>query len=260
LQYAQNGSSPSSFESPANVTINQSWALGTKYLNTDAYIWLFGNGTSTPLISDITFFDQEVATGTDIMKDNYIQQSNPAWNNGTETYISVKARATQNMRSLIEADISSIPTGANINNATLSLYYYAMTADPVGRNYSVYVVWDNRTWTENESTWNNYTTGLPWTASGGDYNPSPIASLTVPANFGWMNWTVTQHVQAAKDAGRSNISFLIRDVEESGITNRQAYFYSKGSSNASKPALTINYSLSTSGTASFTKTTWLWWE
>lgn len=64
LEYAQNGSSPSGNETPANVTANQSWILGVKHLHVDAYIWLFGNGTSTPSISNITLFDQAVSGET----------------------------------------------------------------------------------------------------------------------------------------------------------------------------------------------------
>ena len=60
-QYAQNGSTPSSFLSPANVTVNTTWGTVPSYLNTDSYFWLFGNGTSTPSVSELTFWTQAVS-------------------------------------------------------------------------------------------------------------------------------------------------------------------------------------------------------
>jgi len=59
VQYVENGSSPSGFLSPENVTTNNTWSLSPEYLNTDGYIWLFGNGTATPSVSLITFSTQE---------------------------------------------------------------------------------------------------------------------------------------------------------------------------------------------------------
>jgi hypothetical protein len=57
IQYSHNTSTPTDFFATFNASLNNSWSLSPQYNNTDAYIWLFGNGTSTPQISNITMYD-----------------------------------------------------------------------------------------------------------------------------------------------------------------------------------------------------------
>lgn len=225
------------------LTGNQTLTIVNPVQDSRVNVTLRGNDTATPEILAITYYSQGTTTVQLSCVDNQIRWGDANTNYGTFENISVKARTSQNIRSLIECDLSSIPANANINNASLALYFYGNdSTDTTGRTYNIYPVWSNRTWGENTSNWNNYTTDTAWTASGGDYNTTPISQLTVPTVFGYMNWTITQLVSNAKN-NNINASMILRDNDEGGVATKQAYFYSKDSSNTSlRPVFSVTYS------------------
>lgn len=105
---------------------------------------------------------------------------------------------------------SDIPSGATITSATLSVYYRGRLGDPTGRTY-----WAYRTtqtdWTEMGVTWNSYDGTNNWLTAGGDYTLTDGSSITLPENFGWVDWDVTNQVQYDLDNANKTADFLIVD-------------------------------------------------
>lgn len=145
-------------------------------------------------------------------------------------------------RSLLKFDMSTIPTGATINSATLRLYESSTAGtSPTGRTYRVNPVVGDWFETMNGNpatagvTWTNRDqAGAAWTTAGGDYLASPSATATVPAVGQWMTWDVTALVAA----GYGN--YIIQDTVYSG--NNQAFFAAREDSTADRhPQLVIDY-------------------
>ncbi len=167
-QYTQNGSSPTGYLSPENQTINYTWATVPSYQNTDWYTWLFGNSTSTPAISSITFWTQAAGAPVETFTQNI-------YNTGWQT---VFINATQNM-----TQIRSMMNSSNVNwiarwNATSQKFesYKAgwsyRASNNANAGEAVYLkVTNNDTITRSNSTGNyNWTASLNWSLWGLDYN------------------------------------------------------------------------------------------
>jgi hypothetical protein len=128
------------------------------------------------------------------------------------TVISVCSEEEENNRGLIHFDLSSIPSGATIDSATL--YLYMFWSDEVDRTYNVHRV--TASWTEAGATWKyrDKDAGIDWATPGGDYVSTETASASSGAAYDvWVGWAVTSDVQAFVD-GTSNHGWLIRDAIE----------------------------------------------
>lgn len=125
-------------------------------------------------------------------KDNWSTPHAADTNYSTQTYVYIISYTGYTRRAYFAFDISSLPAGATISDATLSLYWYFTTAGtPTGRQIDVFKITRND-WVEAQQTWNNYKSGSAWTTPGGDYvTTNPVgATTTIPANFGWINWDI----------------------------------------------------------------------
>ena len=186
-------------------------------------------------------------------KDTQLESEHPTTNYGTESRFNIRDYVNKTRRSLLEFDISGLPSGATINSASLQLYYWAWEwlADPSGKTVWAYKL--TRTdWVEAQATWNIYKTGSSWTSSGGDYVTSSPAggSTTFPADFGWMTWNVLAIVQ---DAYGSSIAaeFLMKFATEGLSANHSLpNFYSNDYTDDTDlcPKLVIVYSVSVAPT------------
>lgn len=86
---------------------------------------------------------------------------------------------------LINFDISPIPSASTILSASLHLYYYNWSGfNPAGRNLTVYLI--KSSWSEQYVYWNTQPS----------YAATPSSSSFVPESKGqWMSWDVTDDVQ-----------------------------------------------------------------
>lgn len=189
-------------------------------------------------------------------KDTHLREDEATANFGTLTFIRVYNRSGRSNRSILEFDLSGLPSGAVISSATLELFYhdYPVYTNPVGLTVWAYKL--SRTdWVEAEATWNIYKTGSDWTAAGSDYvTSSPAGGSTVfPASEEeWISFDVLAIVQDAQDAN-ANAEFLVK-FETEGLASDYslAQLVSNDHAHTSwRPKLTIIYG----GTSSPTVTT-----
>ncbi|MBA2704915.1 MAG: DNRLRE domain-containing protein [Blastocatellia bacterium] len=148
-------------------------------------------------------------------------------------------------RGLYKFDLSSIPSGATISSATLSLYAETDRANNAG-TYRVFR--QKRAWVEAQASWNVYSTGNSWGAAGGfdatDCEQTDIGSLSLTASETlnvFKDWTLTASaIQEMITGGTfTNNGFLIKtDAEADDAYN---FTSSDGATAGNRPKLVIVY-------------------
>ena len=154
--------------------------------------------------------DTEIFNSTD---DVTIDMHSPNNNQGSDVDLKLSNRygTTSDWERdvLCKFDISSIPSGTQINSAILKIFYYQyLDTNPTGRDLTLYRITSN--WNEDSVTWNT--------------RPNLAAEITdsyiVPSSPGiWMEWDVTVDVQDFIDEVQENYGWQIMDEEYWGGSN-----------------------------------------
>lgn len=172
--------------------------------------------------------------------DTWINYYDPNLNFNNETKLNV--HGTEDIKTLIRFDLSSIPAGAKIISATLSLYNYSHSASASGGTLSAYSA--SKPWIESQATWNICSTGNSWAAAGlqagADYRTSPASSITIDTAINvWRELDVSTLVQEWVNGSVDNNGFVVRSPT-GGVKPR---FYSSGflSNPLLRPKLTVTY-------------------
>ncbi len=154
-------------------------------------------------------------------EDSYIKLKNPNDNFGSELIILVDRETTDLMRVLVQFDISSIPAGATVNSATLTI-----DAKKVGGDMSVGAYQLLESWSEATVTWNERSTGVNWSTAGSTYNSTPEDLLNVTKDdVGPHNFDVTSLVQDWVDGSASNFGFMVGSPDGGG--DRKIEYHSR---------------------------------
>jgi len=162
-------------------------------------------------------------------------------------------------RGLIGFDLSSIPAGSIITDATLSLYMSRSSPSPAAVSISLHLAAKN--WgegasdagspgglgtlaTTGDATWlhNAYDTSR-WTTAGGDFRPTASATTSVNADdrrYAWAGAGLTADVQAWVNNPATNFGWFIRGDE---VTDASAQRFNTRENTANVPQLSVTFTI-----------------
>jgi chitodextrinase len=197
-----------------------------------------GSGT------DATVTLQDGLGGYAGTRDAYLYEVHSSSNFGAREDLLDQAPGTRRYRGLVRFAIFAseggpVPDGATITSARLSLYKYS------AYNFTYRLRPLLADWVENQVTWNQRATGLPWagpgaTAIGSDVAVNHDAEAVAPWESGWVEFDVTDGVQAIA-YGRSNYGWLLEGV--SGNSNLKKFRSSEyAADSALRPRLIVTHS------------------
>lgn len=175
--------------------------------------------------------------------DTYLYKWKSGWNYGASTTLWVSNKWADSLAySYLQFDTSSIPAESEILNASLQLWQNKPSS--LGGIVGVHRV--SGDWAEGTQTggvgapsWNDRDDGIAWATPGGDYDPVPIATASLPdAMLGFFNWDITPLVAAWVTGAQADQGLVL--IPESPDTD--AEFDSKQATNPTQvPVLTITY-------------------
>lgn len=171
----------------------------------------------------------------DVIVDTYLTSVNPNNNYTTANYWYV---CSTTQYTILQFDLSGIPTTDVITSAVLSGYFYNQSGAG-DTDINVYRL--KQSWVSNQVTFNNRATGTAWQTAGAlgadDYDSSSLGQATcVGTSYGWIDWSLSNtEIKKMVDGTYSNYGFILR-----GSSAKYAYFRSLDyGSNFAK--LTINH-------------------
>ncbi|MFL6138399.1 MAG: phage tail tip lysozyme [Frankiaceae bacterium] len=154
-------------------------------------------------------------------------------------------------RPLLQFDLRDIPADATVTNATLSLHTDLM---PPAQTVTVDVHRVTSAWKEGSgygdctgdgANWNETQGGVKWTASGGDYDPTVIASKTHNSTDveGWDAFDIAPAVQQWISGQSPNLGLLLKFANEAPVpVNWFAYASDDYAFDPTwRPKLTVTY-------------------
>lgn len=162
-------------------------------------------------------------------QDTRVIENNPDSNFGTGPHLNVDPDSSGVQRSFMLFDLSSIPAGATIEDASLTLCYaIPPLLAAIGRQHDVIAV--TASWAEADVTWNTQ----PGVAAGA------TDSINVPLLGGCVTFNVTGDVQSWID-GASNFGWRIADGNEGGSSAAAIYASGDNGGSVNEPLLSVQY-------------------
>ena len=148
------------------------------------------------------------------------------------------------MKALLRFELPSLPQGARLQSATLSLYTLQRTTDDPLLT-QVYAV--GRPWSEDESSWLLANAGEPWAQSGGegpgaDYVEPAVAVNNLTDDQAWYAWDVSDVVGTWLEAPETNQGLMY--WAQGGEAVRYNLASADNSHKNLRPRLTITYLVS----------------
>jgi hypothetical protein len=188
-------------------------------------------------------------------QDTFIANQSYALRNfGGSSFLAVGSTSNNDTaRGLIRWDLSSIPAGSVIVDATMSLYSYN---DPSDRQITIGAHRMLRPWIEgtlnnqnrqlnspSSSAWTESGSGLSWGSPGAssptDRDPSALTAST-SGGVGWYSWDLTSAVQKWLDGDWTNHGILLKSLNE-GINNLKYFYPSEYATESLRPELVVEY-------------------
>jgi parallel beta-helix repeat protein len=188
----------------SNIERSSDW-ISTSYNNQNDTLSFITVGGEQPLPFLSLFYPTD---------DTFLSKVNPTGSFGNYTYLCVRNTYglggvdMYQMNGLVKFNLSSLHQGAIIPSATLHLFYYNWSDNsPEGRELNLYMVTSD--WDEDTATWNTRPS----------YASYPTTNATVPDEYGWMMWDVTDDVQSFVDGQSCNYGWKITDENYWGDAN-----------------------------------------
>ncbi len=163
------------------------------------------------------------------------QEPNNNYGDNKETWVS--SASYDITRSLLRFNMSKIPVGAKILQATLSLYLISSSTWGEDHPVSAYRITNN--WKEDEVSWNSRETGENWNIAGGDFDNTPVVTSLVGSTKQYYEWIITPLVQGWVDGRYENDGVLLAPKND-GMEGKE--FYTSDIDNQlQRPNLSIIY-------------------
>jgi hypothetical protein len=187
----------------------------------------------------VTTTFQEGYEGYTGSSDTRISAEAPASNFGASD---LRSGARQQIATLLRFDVSSIPSGANVQSAYLHVYGYLQEGST---NFDLGAFTVNRAWAEGEASWNMAMSSTPWGAPGcndvfADRAHSAIDQATV-GPVGSYTWAVTDDVQRMVDYPETNAGWVL--MQTGAVPGVVSMYSSEHANAAHRPKLVVTYTL-----------------
>jgi len=178
--------------------------------------------------------------------DTWLYDDAPTTNYGTNANIHIGGHVVgDHRRGIIKFDLSSIPAGASLSAATLSIWF-STGGDYSNNVRNMHAYRMKRNWVEGEVTWNIYSTGNSWGTVGGAgandigvSHGSASVSATESANTELAISLTTAEVTKLIDGTYSNYGWLLK--VETEVDDLYTYDSSTGGTAGYRPKLVIEY-------------------
>ena len=200
-----------------------------------------GLPTNTPTITPTPIIDvfQYTAGQYENCYDAYLNGWDVTGNYGHTGALSIRTQGTK--RPLLYFDVSSVPGGVTILNASLQLHMTHYKSHQQLMTASVYGV--KREWVEMETTWQLAKSQVHWTLAGAsdtmeDRDATPTDAQPLPDINQWYDFDITDLVQAWVDGARPNYGVILIG---SGNTVETSFYSSEYSVPADRPRLVVQY-------------------
>ena len=168
-------------------------------------------------------------------QDTYIASGNPSGKYGSAYNLGIGYNSNSSLgalgalRMLLQFDLSSIPSYANVTNATIHIYQYAVSGISNMGFQAQYAV---RSWDEYNTTWD----------SANNIGGAKLPIGNFPDTIGWLSANATNLFRTWVSGQQPNYG-LILTGDESSSRNRSRYFNSANAS-SNRPYVDINYTVS----------------
>jgi hypothetical protein len=175
----------------------------------------------------------DAAAGEDAYIWEFAKTTN--YGNDDETWVATGNKNTS--LSLFKFNLSGLPAGINILNASLSLHH----RDGNDPDVPVSAHRITNDWEESSVSWNNRKTGIAWNTPGGDYDSTIVSTTNVgPLSNTRYEWDITSLVQGWFNGTYSNQGIVLRTVA-AGIFGERLDT-SDHADQTRRPRLSISYS------------------
>ncbi|AKB76137.1 hypothetical protein MSLAZ_2876 [Methanosarcina lacustris Z-7289] len=185
-------------------------------------------------------------------EDNRLREASPSIVYQSSPYIDVGGMSSGKYRDVMWFNLSKYTGSTNVNNATLSLYWYYPAGSTRPEDTVIEVYRPASAWDSNYVSWNQRNSGIAWKNAGGDWydkngvsqGSTPYATITLkgstlPDNK-YHELNVTDLVKEYTSGKYKNTGILIKARSES---NNYIAFYSIECGTESKvPKLQLVYS------------------
>ncbi len=197
------------------------------------------NGDSLYLDPTIMLQDAD----TENLDDVWVYENTPDTNSGDEDTPTVSAMPsyTQTARIMLKFNLSAVPSGQTIEDAELYMYYFVYWGE-VTPDVSVHHIY-NQTWLEEIETWNNQVCGSGFDQSS-QCNLTADDTISIDTTTGvWKNWNVTKLTKIDYDDVKTNVSMIVKQVDETGTDNVKKFYSKEYTTDTTlRPYLNITYS------------------
>ncbi len=196
---------------------------------------IFFIGILKPSISGFSVYESQPDASSG--KDAYLKKDFNTTNYGSDTKILIgKDSAGNDLKGLLEFNVSSIPANSTITSAKLQVN---LSYSSSNNNITIKVYRVTSNWTEAGTTWSNRSASETWAVVGGDYS-GEFNSLVFSNVSALYNFTITSLVRGWINGSYTNYG-LILVSSDAATGDRKELDSSDSSSSSARPRLTVDY-------------------